>query len=97
MARRVFQYEFEQNSHNSISYEFSLEEDEKMDLLMLEGTPFLHLNRSGMLMLARILIKMAHGDYDDGFHLHLKKDFNVDLPERFVIVLSSGDSREEKP
>jgi hypothetical protein len=96
MARKVFQYEFEQNSHNSISYEFSLEEDEKMDLLMLGGTPFLHLNRSGMLMLARILIKMAHGDYDDGFHLHLKKDFNEDLPERLVIGLSSGNSRKDK-
>jgi hypothetical protein len=92
MVKRVFKYEFEQNRHNSISYEFSPEEDEKMDLFMVEGTPFLHLNRSGMLMLAQILIKIAHGDLDDGFHVHLKKDFNDDLPERLVLGLSSDDS-----
>jgi hypothetical protein len=96
VARIVFQYEFEQNQHNSISYEYSLEEDEKFDLSMLDGAPFLHLSRSGMLMLARILIKLAHGDCDDGFHVHLNKDFNEGLPERLVIGLSLDDSQGKK-
>jgi hypothetical protein len=66
-----------------------------MDLSMLAGTPFLHMNRPGMLMLARILIKMAHRDCDDDFHLHLRKDFNEDMPERLVLGLSPDDSQGE--
>lgn len=96
MAKNSFTYEYEQDRHNSISYEYSSEEDEKMDMFMAEGTPFVHLNRSGMLMLARILIKMAQGDYDDSFHVHLRKDFNPDLPERLILGISPETNSQSK-
>jgi hypothetical protein len=50
--------------------------------------PFVYLNRSAMITLAKTLIKIAYGSYSDGFHIHVHKDFNADEPERLTLLLS---------
>ena len=59
--------------------------DEQLQVFEVEGVPTVSANRDGLLMLARILVKMALSDYRDGFHLHLYEDFNADLKEALVL------------
>lgn len=82
-----FQFEFEEERQNHITFEYSPEADEKLDTLIENGVPILYLNRPGMITLAKILVKMAMGPYDDGFHVNLSKDFNADLPNRLAVML----------
>lgn len=87
--KKTFTFEYEEDKPGSLSYQVSLEEDERLDSSIQNGVPFLYLNRSAMITLARILIKMATGSNSDGFHLHLHKDFNEDAPDAIVLSLSS--------
>jgi hypothetical protein len=76
----------------SMSFEYSPREDEKIDSSIENGAPYLYINRPGMITLARILMKMATGDYVAGFHVHLEKNFDSDLPECVAIILSPDDA-----
>lgn len=88
--KKQFTYEFEVEKENRITYEYSPEADEKLDSLVENGVPIVYLNRSAMLMLAKTLIKMALGSYTVGFHVHLSKDLNADLPDRLTVMLYDG-------
>jgi hypothetical protein len=92
MTKKRFAYEFEQDTANRISFDYSPRGDDKIDSATEDGTPVLYLNRPGMITLARTLIKMAKGDYEAGFHVHLRKDFNADLPNRLTVILSPDDA-----
>jgi hypothetical protein len=92
MTKKTFTYEFEQDPSNRISFEYSPEADEKLETGLQGDEMVLYLNKPGMLTLARTLIKMAKGDYKEGFHVHLRKDFNADLPDRLMVVLSPDDA-----
>lgn len=85
--KKQFQFEFEEERQNRITFEYSPDADEKLDTLIENGVPILYLNRPGMITLAKILIKMAMGPYNDGFHVHLNKDLNADLPNRLTVML----------
>lgn len=91
MTKR-FIYEFEDNKTNRISYDYSPEADEKLQSAIQNDEAVIYLNRPGMLTLAKILIKIAQGDYEQGFHVHLRQDFNADLPECLSVVLSPDDT-----
>ena len=91
---KQFTYEYEDDGKNRITFDYSPEGDEKMDTSVENGIPFLYLNRSAMLTLAKTLIKVAIGTYSEGFHVHLNKDLNADEPERLVVLLSSQNSTE---
>jgi len=93
--RKQFTYTYDEDGNNRISFEYSPEADEKLASSVVNGVPFIYLNRSGMITLARILIKMANGSYSEGFHVHLRKDFNADAPESLVLLLSSGEAKNE--
>jgi hypothetical protein len=86
---KQFTYEYEDDSKNRITFDYSPEADERMDTSVENGVLFLYLNRSAMITLAKTLIKVANGPYSDGFHVHLHKDLNADEPERLVVLLSS--------
>lgn len=87
-----FAYEFEQDAANEISLEYSPKGDDKIDTAIQDGTPLLYLNRPGMITLARILIKMATGDYKEGFHVHLRKNFDADLKDSLIVFLAPDDA-----
>jgi hypothetical protein len=92
MTKKTFTYEFENEAPNRISFEYSPEADEKLETSVQGEEVVLYLNKPGMLTLAQTLIKIAEGDYKEGFHVHLRKDFNADLPDRLTVILSPDDA-----
>jgi hypothetical protein len=86
-----FTYQYKKDGKDSITFDYSPEADERLFTTIDSGTPFLYLNRSGMLTLAKILIKIAEGEYSKGFHVHLSRDFNADNPEVLVVMLSESN------
>jgi hypothetical protein len=85
--KKEFNFEFEEEKKNRITFDYSPEADESLDTLVENGVPILYLNRPGMITLAKILIKMSVGSHDNGFHVELTKDFNADLPIRLIVML----------
>ncbi len=92
MTKKHFAYDFEPDTANQISFDYSPKGDDKIESGVESGTSVLYLNRPGMITLARTLIKMAMGDYQPGFHVHIRKNFNADLPEALTVILSPDDA-----
>ncbi len=93
--KKVFHFEFDDESaaesgskHDRITYECSTAENERLRIDMVDGVPFIFANGSGLLTLAKILLKIALSKYKDGFHVHLHQDFNADSPEVLAVGLS---------
>lgn len=91
--KKTFVFEFEEDKPNSLSYEVSLEEDERLESLVENGTPILYMNRSAMLTMAKVLIKIAHGNHAEQFHVHLKRDFG-EGPDALTIMLHDGPKEQ---
>ena len=70
---KSFNFEFEQERPNHITFDYSPEADEELDTLVENGLPILYANRPALLSLARLFLKMALGEYKEGFHVHLRK------------------------
>jgi hypothetical protein len=83
---KIFKYEFEEDPVNSLTYEVSLEEDERLDSRVEDGTPILYMNRRAMLTLAKLLIRMAESPHLEQFHVHLRRDFG-EGPEVLNVML----------
>ena len=88
--KKTFTYEYEEGRPGSLSYEISLEENERLETLVEDETPTLYLNRPAMLTLAKLLIKLAEGPYAEQFHVHLKKDFG-EGPDALTVMLYPDD------
>lgn len=84
--KKTFTYEYEEGRAGSLSYDISLEENERLETLAENGAPILYMNRPAMLTLAKILIKLAEGPYSEKFHVHLKKDFG-EGPDALTVML----------
>ncbi len=82
-----FEFEFDDESPNSITFEYSPDADERLEIGTEEGRPILYANASGLITLAKILLKMGLGAYTEGFHVHLHKDFNADEPECLAVMV----------
>jgi hypothetical protein len=92
---KSFKFEFEEEKPNHITFDYSPEGDEELDSVVENGVPILSANRPALISLAKTFIKMAMGEYGDGFHVHLRKDLNADEPDRLIVMLhSSGASRK---
>ena len=95
--KQTFAFDFEEETRNRITLEYSPEADEKLDTLIENNVPILSLNRPAMITLGKTLIKMALGPYDSGFHVHFRKDLNADLPDRLIVMLYEGENTEPSP
>ena len=95
-ARTVpqFAYQFDEPQKNRIHFDYSPDADEAVLTSVENGLPVLYLNRSGLLMLAKTLIRMSMGPYTDGFHVHLRRNFDADQPECLTIMLHEQDAHE---
>lgn len=89
--KKRFRFDFREDLANRITFEYSAEADEKLDVRVQGDETILCLNRPAMVTLAKTLIKMASGPYGNGFHVHLSKDFNADEPVRLIVMLSPDD------
>jgi len=88
--KKTFTYEYEEGRPGSLSYEVSLEENERLETLVEDGKPIVYMNRSAMVTLAKLLIKLAEGPYAEQFHIHLGKDFG-DGPDALTVMLYPDD------
>lgn len=92
---KSFNFEFEEERPNHITFEYSPDGDEELDTLVENGVPILYANRPALLTLAKLFVKMALGEYKDGFHLHLRKDLNADEQDRLIVMLHSLETVRE--
>jgi len=89
--RRIFNYEFEDESEQStISFEYDEEVEEKLAVKIEGGIPVLYGNKQAFLLLAKTFSKLLLGDYKDGFHLHINTDFDANEAEAIRIVLDNS-------
>ena len=90
-----FNFEFEEERANHITFDYSPEADEDLDTTVENGVPILYANRPALLSLAKLFVKMALGEYKDGFHVHLRKDLNADEQDRLIVMLHASDTGKQ--
>lgn len=89
--KQKFEFEFEdQSSENRISFEFDDSAEEDFSISFEDGVAVMYANRAALLTLAKAFVKMALCDYSDGFHIHLRKNFDADESEAFRVILSTN-------
>ncbi len=89
--KHKFIHEFEDESKQSmISFDYDEDIEEKFDVRVEHGVPVIYGNREAMLLMAKTFSKLGICNYEDGFHLHLKKDFDADENESLRIVLDNS-------
>ena len=77
-----FEFEFEDLSpRNGITFDYSDECEEEMRIVIENGVPVIYANKQAYMTLAKAFIKMACGNYSDGFHFHLHQNFDGDEEE----------------
>jgi hypothetical protein len=61
------------------------------------GVPVLYVNKEACRLLAEIFARLALGTHRDGFHLHLRENFDSDASEMMRIVVDSQNREKMKP
>jgi len=84
----TFTFTIPDNQLNTITFDYDDEAREQLDVQVEGDQVYLFANREGMVTLAKVLLKIAHGTYSKGFHVHLRKDFNADNPEVLTVGLT---------
>jgi hypothetical protein len=84
-----FEFEFEDESlGNSISFEYSESTDEILSVSIDDsGVATIYGNREAFMVLAKTFAKLALGNYKEGFHFHLREDFDGDKKDIIEIIL----------
>jgi hypothetical protein len=90
MARKSFAFDFEDRSPKSIAFE--CDGTERLRTSVEAGVPFVFANRAGMLALAKLLVKLSTGEYEQGFHIHLRRDFSGDAAQPDVLTILQDES-----
>jgi hypothetical protein len=88
---RKFTFEFEEEAPGKLTFQLSMDENERLETRIEGGSAIVYLNRPAMLTLAKILVKIALGSYREQFHVHLKKNFCED-PDALTIMLYPDDA-----
>ena len=87
----TFKYDIASNEQDRITFDYDVEARERLDTKIEGDSLFVFANREGMISLAKMLLKMAHGSYSNGFHVHVRRDFNANDPQVLTVVLSNDD------
>jgi hypothetical protein len=85
MSQR-FVYEFADERANTIHFDYSPDGDEQLSTAIENGTPVIYANPSGLLTLAKLLVKMSVGPHSNGFHVHLRENFDADQVECLTVM-----------
>jgi hypothetical protein len=88
-SRRRFVVEFDDLDSRSLTYTTSGPPIELLTTKSESGIPVVYASKGACRLLAETFDKLAFGNYSDGFHLHLEKDFDPDNAEVLRIILSS--------
>ena len=75
---KKFEFKFsDESSKGKLTIDYSSSDDELLQFGKENDEVFLFANRTGCLALAKILLKLALGEYKAGYHLHLGPDFSA--------------------
>lgn len=85
---KTFTFEFRDEGEKSLSFEYSPECDEELTTTCECTRPLLTLNPSGCLALAKVLIKLAHGRYPNGYRVYIREHFDGNRGDALVVELS---------
>lgn len=97
MSKRLhFQCDFDDLGPGKITYQMIGPPTETACTTVEEGTPVLYLNQGACKLLAEIFAKLALGTYADGFHVHLRKNFDSDEIEMLRVVIASQNQHKSK-
>jgi hypothetical protein len=88
MMNKKFEYVFTDESPRTISFDYDEKSEEKMSVVVENGTCVIYANQFALLTLAKVLVKMGLCGYQKGFHIHIGEDFDVDNPECLRVILS---------
>jgi hypothetical protein len=80
-----FAYDFDEATENAISYE--TEEGQRAVVECDDSVAVLYVNRAGCLFLAKLFAQLAHCHLQQGFHVHLGVNLDVEAPEVLRVVL----------
>ena len=87
-----FQYEVEKQSRKKqVVFEYVEHSNERLRVEIVDGIPYIMANQAGMLALAKLLVTIGAGCRYEGFHLHLRQDFDGDRDEVLRIRLEESD------
>jgi len=91
--KSIFHFEFEDQSAAASGSKndritFDLSGGEELDVQLQHGVPFIFANREACLSLARIFAMLGQGEYQNGFHIHLRKDFSGDAALPDILTIS---------
>jgi len=59
--------------------------EEQLSRFDVDGVPLISGNASGLVKLGEILIQLGKSEYKDGFHLHIREDFDADKEEILIV------------
>jgi hypothetical protein len=90
---KKFTFEFEDKSPRGLTYEVKESVRLRVDQLPEQG-PMISGNAEGLLTLAKILVMIASGDYEDGFHLHIRQDFDTDAGKPDILAVGIANRFE---
>ena len=78
--KKVFRYDFQVDGQGEFQIDYDDGGDDQLEIVVEGDSVRIFGNSEGLLTLARICVKLAMGDYDNGYR-HLSEDFDADLPD----------------
>jgi hypothetical protein len=96
-AGQAFQFAVEKELRKKqVTFEYLENANEHLRVEVIDDLPYIVANQAGMLALAKLLITIGAGCNWEGFHLHLRQDFNGDREEVLRIRLEGATESETK-
>lgn len=96
---QAFQFEVEKESRKKqVVFEYVEHSNEKLRVEIVDNLPYIVANHAGMLALAKLLVTIGAGCHYEGFHLHLRQDFDGGREEVLRIRLDDSEPEDrERP
>ncbi len=95
---QAFQYEVEKESRKKqVVFEYVEHSNEKLRVEVIDNLPYIVANQAGMLALAKLLVTIGAGCRYEGFHLHLREDFDGGRDEVLRIRLEESEPVKDEP
>jgi len=92
MTQKTFTFVFDDESPRKVTFDYSSDATEELNVTVEDEIPVLYANKKGLLTLAKLFVRLAHGDYAAGFHVHVSKDFDADKSETLRVVVAEDSN-----
>jgi hypothetical protein len=66
--------------------------EESLSRFEVDGVSCISGNSAGLVKLGELLIQIGLSEYENGFHLHIREDFDADKSEILIVGLNNPNS-----